>query len=280
MTNLTDPRAKHVPELWSHPIEEWSRWLAASGRTRSTINTRTDHLRRAARELQGSPWEVSDQRLIEWVGRKNWSLETRRSVYASLRLFWEWGTGTGAATASPASLPRVRASHACPRPCPEAVIDAAKATADPRIRLMIRLGAELGLRRGEIARVHESDLYQATEGWVLRVFGKGERLRILPATEDLALAIRVECRRGAGFAFPGQIDGQLSAAYVGKLLAAHLPGEWTGHTLRHRFGTVTFAKSQDVMAVSRLLGHSSVGTTQIYVATDAKRLREVAATAA
>ena len=100
VTNQLDPRMKHVPEPWSQPIQDWSGWLAAGGWTRETISTRTAHLRRAARELQGSPWAVAEQRLVEWVGQQKWSLETRRSNYASLRLFWVWAVGTVADTPS------------------------------------------------------------------------------------------------------------------------------------------------------------------------------------
>lgn len=282
MTKNTDPRAKHVPELWAQPITDWSDWLVAGGQSPGTIATRTHHLRRAARSLQQSPWTISEQRLVEWVAQQDWSLETRRSCYASLRLFWEWALGIGAVQASPAAnLPSVIVPRPYPRSCPDQVIEAALVTADSRVRLMIRLGAELGLRRAEISQVHVTDLYQAVDGWMLKVVGRGQRVRLLPTTDGLAHAIRVECgRNSGGFAFPGQIDGHLSAAYVGKLLASHLPDQWTGHNLRYRFGTATFTQVQDGVTVSRFPGHASVGTIQPYVPTDAERLRAVAATAA
>lgn len=61
-----------------------------------------------------------------------------------------------------------------------------------------------------------------------------------------------------------------------------LPGRWTAHTLRHRFGTVTYAADHDIRAVQELLGHASVATTQIYTAVpdDAKRRAALAASLA
>lgn len=278
---ITDPRMKHVPGCWSREIEEWSEWLRAAGRSSETILTRTDHLRRTARALAPlMPGDVKHADLMVWVGRQKWAPETRRSFYASLRSFFAWwsechGDGVNAAT----DLPQVRAGQPRPRPCPTPVVRSAAATAPPRVHLMIRLGAELGLRRAEIAQVNDGDLFE-DEGWWLRVLGKGRVERLVPVRDDLAEEIRAACRRNGGFAFPGRVDGHLSARYVGKLLSEWMPGAWTGHTLRHRFGTVAFTVTHDLVSVSRLLGHQSVATTQRYVATDAARLREVAAAAA
>jgi integrase/recombinase XerC len=41
----------------------------------------------------------------------------------------------------------------------------------------------------------------------------------------------------------------------------------TFHQLRHRYATLAYAASKDLLVVSRLLGHANVTTTQIYVQT-------------
>lgn len=257
----------------------WAEWLRAGGRSRETIYTRTDHLRRAARALGGSPWSVTSAALMAWAGRQEWARETRRSMYASLRLFWAWAVEAGHVEISPAAtLPRVAAADPIPRPCPAPVLAEAKGEADGRVGLMLRLGAELGMRRAEIARVHARDVVADLLGWSLVAHGKGGRDRSLPMTDDLARAVRAAC--GDGWAFPGRVEGHLSPRYVGKLMSEALAGGWTAHTLRHRFGTVTHEATGDLVSVSRLLGHRSVATTQRYVATDAVTLRRVAATAA
>jgi integrase len=274
-----DPRSKSVPTLWLDPLRSWETWLISAGRGPNTIRTRTDHLRRAARALQGSPWTTTSEQLLDWVGRQTWKRETRRSVYASLRSFYWWACDSGHVDESPADmLPHVPAEAPCPRPCPDPVIDAAGVDASDRVGLMLRLGAELGLRRMEIAQVHEADLYLDSDGWCLYVHGKGDRNRVMPVEVDLALELRAACHRGGGWAFPGK-SGHLTAAHVGKLISQQLPDRWTGHTLRHRFATTTHEETQDLLSVSELLGHSNVATTQRYIATSSQRLRAVAATA-
>lgn len=65
-------------------------------------------------------------------------------------------------------------------------------------RLMLRLGAECGLRRFEIAKVHSRDAMRDLVGWSLVVVGKGDKQRIVPIGDDLALLIR----SANGYLFP------------------------------------------------------------------------------
>ena len=70
-------------------------------------------------------------------------------------------------------------------------------------RLMLRLGAECGLRRFEIAKVHSRDVMRDLVGWSLVVVGKGDKQRIVPIGDDLALLIR----SAHGYLFPGRWSG-------------------------------------------------------------------------
>ena len=127
------------------------------------------------------------------------------------------------------------------------------------------------MRRGEIALVHvQRDLFRDLTGWSLVVHGKGGKVRVLPLPASLAMAILA---RGESFAFPGAVDGHLSARRVGELAQTLLPEPWTLHTLRHRFATDKHGVDRDIEVVRRLLGHASVSTTQRYVQTDDDDLR-------
>lgn len=280
-STLKDPRTKGVPAGWREPLDQWALVLAAGGRSKGTVAQRLDHMRRAARALGDSPWSVEAAQLIAWCGQQAWARETRRSVYQSLKDFYRWGVATGQAAASPAdALPRVKAAEPAPRPAPDDVLAAALAAADRRTRLILRCAAEAGLRRAEVAVISMDDLSRDLTGWSLLVHGKGGRERTVPLGEGLARDLRAACMAGGGWAFPGDDAGHLSPRRVGWLASSVLPGPWTIHTLRHRFATRAHEGTHDLVAVQRLLGHSSVATTQRYVASDRGALRRAVAAAA
>jgi integrase len=63
------------------------------------------------------------------------------------------------------------------------------------------------------------------------------------------------------------------------LIADALPGDWTAHTLRHRFASRAYRGSRNLRAVQRLLGHESVLSTERYTAVDDDEIRAAAASA-
>lgn len=142
--------------------------------------------------------------------------------------------------------------------------------ARPRERLMLRLAAECGLRRAEIAGIHSRDLVDDLLGWSLVVHGKGDRDRVVPLPVAIALELRAQPE---GWVFPGDDDGHLSPRWVGRVTARLLPEGWTLHTLRHRFATRAYAVDRDLLTVQTLLGHASPVTTRRYVALPDDALR-------
>lgn len=150
-----------------------------------------------------------------------------------------------------------------------AVILAALRKATDGERLMLRLGAECGLRRLEIAKVHSRDVMRDLVGWSLVVVGKGDKQRIVPIGDDLALLIR----SAHGYCFPGRWSRHVESSYIGRRLSTLLGDGWTAHSLRHRYATTTYAATRDPLLVSKLLGHASVETTQRYIAMPDDRLR-------
>lgn len=276
-------RDKAVPTLWISPIQSWRESMVVAGRSETTIITRTSHLTQVARRFSTTdPWAVTGADLLAWAGQRTWKKETRRSVYHSYRSFWGWAAGHGFVTVSPADvLPQVSADKALPRPIPEVALTIGLGAADDRVRLILRLGVELGMRRAEIARVNLRDLVEDLAGWSLLVHGKGDKDRLLPLTDEIARAIRRACMASpGGWMLPGQIDGHLSPRYVGILATKVLPDGWTLHTLRHRFATRLYGRTKDLLLAQQALGHSSVATTQRYVQVPGDALREAMAVAA
>ena len=136
---------------------------------------------------------------------------------------------------------------------------------------MLRLAAEAGLRRAEVAGVHTRDVVEDLGGWSLWVHGKGGRDRLVPLSRSLAVELRGHVERG--YVFPGAVGGHLSPRWVGRIVAELLPGEVTMHQLRHRFATRAYGVDRDTFTVQQLLGHASPDTTRRYVAVPDERLR-------
>lgn len=85
---------------------------------------------------------------------RHWAKETRRSSRNTTVSFFRWAHRKGHIPADPAAgLPVVRPAAPLPGPAPDAVWRHAIQVADPWTRLMLRLAAEVGLRRAEVAQV-------------------------------------------------------------------------------------------------------------------------------
>ncbi len=279
------PAPPPIPLEWRQPIHDYSLFGTAAGHSMRTVAARSKAIARLGRELGCAPASVTTAMLVQWFGSQRWAPETRRSHRAAVRGFYEWATTTGLIADDPAAaLPAVRIPPATPRPVPDDLWLAALAAAPPRTRLMMRLAAEAGLRRTEVAQVHARDLIAGTGGAQLVVNGKGGRTRVVPISDDLAAVLRAGAgghspelaAYGSGYLFPGNEDGHLSAHHIGKLVARALPAGWSMHKLRHRFATRAFRGSRNLLAVQTLLGHSSVATTQRYTACDDDEIRAAA----
>ena len=268
-------RTRILHPTWSRLIAEWSTWLAASHAPATTIGTRTEHVAWLATWAQGrGPWQLTLEQLVEFMGSREWAQSTRRGVRASIQRFYAWGHATGRTTTNPAAgLPSIPLPHTkLRRPAPDAAVTEAWTHASPRERLMIRLAAELGMRRGEVAVVHALDLFEDLAGWSLLVHGKGGRERLLPLSPEMAATLRHELRHG-GYLFPGDIDGHLSPRWVGKLMTRLLPDGVTMHALRHRFATGCAAEGVRLEVIQELLGHTNINTTRGYVDVNAAAKR-------
>lgn len=260
---------------WQSCITDYTISLRAAGIASTSITTYRHYLNYAADRLAGEPWSVTTQQLERLLGSASGGASARKSLRSALGGFYRWGVKGGYVDVDPiAPLPTPKVPKGTPRPAPENVIRQALERADDRERLMIELGALAGLRAGEISRVHSDDLADD----LLLVHGKGGKEREVPIGDGHLLDA---LRAADGWLFPNQQrGGHLTPNHVSKIMSRLLPAPWTGHTLRHRFGTRAYAGSRDLLAVSQLLGHSSTDTTLVYVRMPDDHLRAAVQAAA
>lgn len=264
-----------APVPWRESINGWTDTLRAAGLSAQTIKSRRYKMVHLATLLMPSgPEDVTTEQIVQAFARQQWKPETRKAYRNTISSFFRWLHKSGRRSDDPSlDVPRVKKPHAHPRPCPDRYIAAAMEKATSSEKLMIRLGAECGLRRGEIARVHSDDVVADSAGRSLIVRGKGDKQRIVPLPDDLA-GIIMDAR---GYLFPGRLGGHVEESYVGDHISHLLPRGYAAHTLRHRFATTAYAATHDLFVVAELLGHESVETTEHYVAMPDGRLREAAA---
>jgi len=264
-----------APVPWRRSIEGWTDTLRAAGLSAQTIKSRRYKMVHLAALLMPSgPEDVTTEQIVQVFARQQWKPETRKAYRNTISSFFRWLHKSGRRSDDPSlDVPRVKKPHAHPRPCPDKYITAAMEKATAVEKLMIRLGAECGLRRGEIARVHSDDVVADSAGHSLIVRGKGDKQRIVPLPDDLA-GIIMDAR---GYLFPGRFGGHVEESYIGDHISRLLPDGYAAHTLRHRFATTAYAATHDLFVVAELLGHESVETTEHYVAMPDGRLREATA---
>ncbi|MDO5494585.1 MAG: phage integrase N-terminal SAM-like domain-containing protein [bacterium] len=115
-----DLRAQPVPDCWRNSIDRFAAYLHTAGKAETTIETRSDLIRRLARAHPDGPDSITEDDLIVWTGSRNWSPETRRSARASLRTFFAWAQHTQLREDNPAAaLPSVSVGPPLPIPTPE-----------------------------------------------------------------------------------------------------------------------------------------------------------------
>jgi integrase/recombinase XerD len=272
------PGAEQIPASWRPWIQMFIAEQDAARRSPNTIQTRVVRLAHFAREHPDSdPLTVTRAELIAYMANPAWSPQTAHNVRSTLRLFFRMLYELAHRRDNPAqTLPSIALPRAMPRPCPDhAVFQAMAATENQQVALAIRIGVQTGMRRSEIARLRPTDVIgQAGNYWV-HITGKGGHQRAVPISDELADQLAAI---PTTYVFPNRTTGgPVTPRHLGKLVAAALPGEWTAHTLRHRFATTAYAAERDLRAVQELLGHVSPVTTAIYTKVADESMRRAAA---
>jgi integrase/recombinase XerC len=147
-----------------------------------------------------------------------------------------------------------------------------------RAVLLLMYGA--GLRIAEALSLTAADL---PLGETLTVTGKGGKQRVVPLIPIVREAVTAYAERcpwalvGKEPLFRGAKGGPLGQGMVQKAMASAritlgLPATATPHALRHSFATHLLSAGADLRSLQELLGHASLGSTQIYTKVDAATL--------
>ena len=147
--------------------------------------------------------------------------------------------------------------------------------------LLLLYGA--GLRIGEALALTGAAL---PLGDTITVVGKRNKTRIVPLLPQVRDAIEAYLAASPWRAdrtaplFRGVRGGELSPGVIRAAVRAAratlgLSNRTTPHALRHSFATHLLGRGADLRSLQELLGHASLGSTQIYTAVDAAHLLDV-----
>ena len=216
---------------------------------------------------------------------------TQARKLAALRSFYRYLVRNGEVETNPlAAVRSPRAGRALPGFLSveevEQMLRAVGDASDWRVardRAMIETLYGGGLRVSELVGLDDADV--DTVSGILRVKGKGKKERLAPVGRPAAAAFKryVELRRGRRRAderavFVNRSGTRMSARSVRRMIErvrvrAGLSCRVSPHTFRHSFATHLLDRGADLRSVQELLGHASIGTTQIYTHLTAERLR-------
>jgi site-specific recombinase XerD len=228
------------------------------------------------------------------IGARRLSAATVRRRFACLRVFSRRLTKLGLAADLFGSwrldIPRrKRLPRALSRPEVSSLLVSfaaplrSKRTESPPLEMAVRLMVATGIRIGELCKLRIEDI--APDGSSLRVHGKGSRDRVAYISDvnlRRGLAQLASSRETRGVAdgalFVNRYGSPMKPQSIRSRLRRYatdigLVRRITPHMLRHTAATLLIEKGVDIRFVQRLLGHSSIATTEIYTHVSDEALR-------
>jgi site-specific recombinase XerD len=210
------------------------------------------------------------------------SAETHRQRIRTIRAFferiieWDWPDAPARNPVIAGDIPKK------PEPLPKFLDDrdaarlmaAARASADPRDRLVVELLARTGMRAGELADLDADAVVQIGAGHWLRIpLGKLRNDRYVPLHPELVELLaawtaanleHIRRRRRLIADHRGPLDRHLIGRIVRRVgRAAGVPGVHP-HRLRHTLATQAINRGMRLEAIAALLGHRKMEMTLIY----------------
>ncbi len=277
-------------------LETWRDHLA-NGRRRShhTVRAYLAAARRLLDTLDGPEWatlahldasalrQQLAMRRAEGIG--NVSAARELSALKAFIAFARSQAGVDEAASPRLRGPRIK--KGLPRPVtPDEAVNLAELVAENDLWTGARDRAVLLLLYGAGMRISEALSLTGgvlSLGEALVVTGKGNKQRVVPilslvraAVADYAarcpypLAPNEPLFRGAKGGPLGQ--GMVQKAVARARVALGLPDSATPHALRHSFATHLLGAGADLRSLQELLGHASLGSTQIYTKVDAAKM--------
>ena len=159
-----------------------------------------------------------------------------------------------------------------------------------RDELLFEMLYQTGMRQAELRGLRDSDIDKISTQ--LKVRGKRNKERVIPISRQLMEMIEGYKKvRDEQFPERGNVilivddkGREMSPSFVYRVVHRILEGVTTieqksPHVLRHTFATHLLNEGADIRAIQKILGHSSLSSTQIYTHNTIEQLKEIYQTA-
>lgn len=257
-------------------LTAFARWLATAGG-----------------RLLGVERETIQRYLADLFSHNRSSRSVARTLSA-LRGFYAYQVREGRVALDPvAGVPMPLQPRPLPRTLSEHDVESLLAAPDAedslelRDKAMLELLYATGLRVSELVGLRVDQL-SLTQG-VVRVLGKGSKERLVPVGEEALHWLATYLRSARTLIAGHQLSEYVFLTRHGASLTrqafwyrvrhyaqrAAINQPLSPHTLRHAFATHLINHGADLRVVQMLLGHSDLGTTQIYTHVAQARLQEL-----
>ncbi|MCD1295831.1 integrase [Methanocella sp. CWC-04] len=145
---------------------------------------------------------------------------------------------------------------------------------ETRDRIIIKMLYATGVRVSELVNIKKKDI--DFERYTIKVFGKGAKERIVLIPESLVGDLQEYCTKMEGEEKLFDLTPRTIQRDIKSLAArAGINKKITPHKLRHSFATHMLQNGGNVVAIQKLLGHTSLNTTQIYTHYSVDDLKEM-----
>jgi len=268
-------------------VQQYLDYLRAR-RSPNTVHSYGTDLAQLAAFSEGTLIE-SPERLRGYLRKYGTTPVTRARKLCALRAFYKYLKQIGKIASDPTELleapfQRKRLPKALTQGQANALLDQPPKGKTPlRDQALLELMYAAGLRASEVVGVNVRDI--DFKEMTVSVRGKGNKQRVamfgehcLRALERYMAEERTAPAEGDALFTNGK-GGRIITRTVQNVvkrwaLRAGLPPETSPHTLRHSFATHMLDGGADLKTVQQLLGHESLGTTQIYTHISIDRLRQ------
>lgn len=146
------------------------------------------------------------------------------------------------------------------------IIDSAENKQD---RAILETLYGIGCRVAELVRIKISDI--DFENRSIRLFGKGNKERIVPINNASIIAIKQHLQsriNDSDYVFASRVltDKPMTTRNARRVVHKYGGSEVHPHMFRHSYATHMHTNGADIRHIQEMLGHADISTTQIYTA--------------